>query len=101
MKTVDFLPGEGSLDPRAPERASNSSNHDLSFSDSGPELGTLSLAIVLGVGHDSLYDSNVLLVDHGHGGTVPNVSSQRVRAYGYRKQRESARPRSLCYNDRN
>ena len=26
---------------------------------------------------------------------------QRVRAYGYRKQRASARPRSLCYNDRN
>ena len=40
--------------------------HDLSFSDSGPELGTLSLAIVLGVGHDSLYDYNVLLVDHSH-----------------------------------
>ena len=32
-----------------------SSNHDLSFSDSGPELGTLSLAIVLGVQQDSLY----------------------------------------------
>ena len=31
------------------------------------ELGSLSLAIVLGVAHDSLYDSNVLLVDHSHG----------------------------------
>ena len=78
-----------------------SSNHDLSFSDSGPELGSMSLAIVLGVGHDSLYDCNVLLVDHSHGGAVPIVSSQRVRSYGYRKQRASARPRSLCYHDRN
>ena len=41
--------------------------------------------------HDSLYDYNVLLVDHGYGGTVPIVSLQCVRAYGYRKQRESAR----------
>ena len=42
------------------------------------ELGSLSLAIVLAVEHDSLYDSHVLLVDHGHGGTVPIVSSQHV-----------------------
>ena len=87
--------------PNAYERASKSSNHDLSFSDSGPELGSLSLAIVLGVEQDSLYDYHVLLVDHSHGGAVPIVSSQRVRVYGYRKQRESAQPRSLCYNDRN
>ena len=45
-----------------------SSNHDLSFSDRGPELGSLSLAIVLGVEQDSLYDYHVLLVDHSHVG---------------------------------
>ena len=67
MKRSTFCQ-EKAVSPRAPERASKSSNYDLSFSDRGPELGTLSLAIVLGVYHDSLYDSNVLLVDHGHGG---------------------------------
>ena len=57
------MPGDEAVSPRAPERASKSSNtnHDLSFSDSGPELGSLSLAIVLGVEHDS---SNLLGVDH-------------------------------------
>ena len=60
---------EKAVSPRAPERASKWSNyHDLSFSDRGPELRSLSLAIVLGVGNDSLYDYNVLLVDHSHGG---------------------------------
>ena len=77
MKTVDFLPGEGSLSTRARMRfmASKSSNHDLSFSDSGPELGSLSLASVLGVEQYALYDSHVLLVDHGHGGHCLVVSS--------------------------
>ena len=63
MKTVDFLPGEGSLSDRA-EMEEKTVNYDLSMSDRGPELGSLSLGIVSGREKESVYEFNVLLVFH-------------------------------------